>query len=92
LSWELKRELVEKLVGGMRVDTFQENGKRCAAVTVTYRFASTVDTCTDRHACVKSEVSMNRECRNDAHFALERKRELPVSYGRVAVLQSEINV
>jgi site-specific DNA recombinase len=48
ISWELKRQLVEVLVGGVRVDTFQENGKRCAAVTVTYRLASTVDTCTDR--------------------------------------------
>jgi len=47
ISWELKRQLVEKLVAGIRVDTFQENGKRCAAVTVTYRLASSVDTCTD---------------------------------------------
>jgi site-specific DNA recombinase len=50
LSWEVKRQLIETLVGSIRVDTLQENGKRCAAVTVTYRFAKSVNTCTDTRA------------------------------------------
>src|SRR5262249_39298261 len=52
LSWELKRQLVEKLVEGIRVDTFKENGKGRAEVTVPYRLASTVDTCTDTRAVI----------------------------------------
>jgi len=37
LSWEVKRQLVEALVGGIRIDTCEEDSKRCASVTVTYR-------------------------------------------------------
>ena len=48
ISWEVKRQLIEALVGGIRIDTSEEGGKRCASVSVTYRFASSIGTCTDR--------------------------------------------
>jgi site-specific DNA recombinase len=48
VSWEVKRQLVEALVSGIRVDTSQEDGKKFASVVVTYRFASSIDTCTGR--------------------------------------------
>jgi site-specific DNA recombinase len=38
LTWELKREIVETLVEGIRVDTTEEGGRREAIVHVTYRF------------------------------------------------------
>ena len=46
LSWEIKRQLIEALVGGIRIDTQEKDGKRCASVVVTYRFASSIFTCT----------------------------------------------
>ena len=39
LTFELKRELVETLVEGIRIDIRPENGKREMIATVTYRFA-----------------------------------------------------
>jgi site-specific DNA recombinase len=51
VSWEVKRQLVEALVGGIRIDTQEENGKRCASVVVTYRFANTIAKCTGTRAC-----------------------------------------
>jgi site-specific DNA recombinase len=48
VSWEVKRHLVEALVGSIKIDTQEENGKRCASVAVTYRFASSIATCTGR--------------------------------------------
>jgi hypothetical protein len=63
ISWERKRQLIETLVEGVRVDTFHENGKRCAAVTVTYRLASRVDICTDRGSCNERDSSQKVECR-----------------------------
>ena len=45
ISWEVKRQLVEALVGGIRIDTCDEDGKRCASIVVTYRFASSIATC-----------------------------------------------
>ncbi len=48
LSWEVKRQLIEALVGGIRIDTCEEGGKRCASIVVTYRFVSSIDNCTDR--------------------------------------------
>jgi hypothetical protein len=39
VSWECKRELVEVLVAGVRVDTFEQGGVRKNKVTVTYRFS-----------------------------------------------------
>jgi hypothetical protein len=38
LTSELKRELVEALVEGIRVDTIEENGKKEAILHVAYRF------------------------------------------------------
>jgi hypothetical protein len=48
VSWEVKRQLIEALVSGIRIDTVEENGKKCASIVVTYRFASSIGTCTDR--------------------------------------------
>jgi hypothetical protein len=50
ITWELKRELVETLVEGIRVDTVNENGRKEAVVHVTYNFdppQSPVETRTD---------------------------------------------
>jgi site-specific DNA recombinase len=47
LSWEVKRQLIEALVGGIRIDTCEEGGKRCASIVVTYRFVGSIDNCTD---------------------------------------------
>jgi site-specific DNA recombinase len=47
LTWEKKRALVEKLVGPVRVDTVEEDGRKEAVVTATYHFCVTVN-CTDR--------------------------------------------
>ena len=46
LSWEIKRQLIEALVGAIRIDTHEEDGKRCASIVVTYRFAGSIATCT----------------------------------------------
>jgi site-specific DNA recombinase len=51
LSWELKRQLIEVLVGNVRIDTAEHDGKKAGTVIVTYRFASSVVTCTDTRAC-----------------------------------------
>jgi site-specific DNA recombinase len=45
LTWELKRQLVEMLVDSVRVATVEQDGKKEAVVTATYRFAST-ENCT----------------------------------------------
>jgi site-specific DNA recombinase len=50
VSWEVKRQLVEALVGGVRIDTCEEDGKRRASIAVTYRFAGSIATCTDTRA------------------------------------------
>lgn len=47
VSWEVKRQLIEALVGRIRIDTTEENGKRSASITVTYRFSS-IGVCTGR--------------------------------------------
>jgi hypothetical protein len=38
VTWELKREIVETLVGSVRVDTVEESGKKEALVHVIYSF------------------------------------------------------
>jgi hypothetical protein len=48
LTYERKRQLVELLVGGIRIETIRTSEKRENVVTVMYRFPSVVDTCTDR--------------------------------------------
>jgi site-specific DNA recombinase len=48
ISWEVKRQLVEALVGGVRIDTCEEGGNRRASIAVTYRFAGSIATCTGR--------------------------------------------
>jgi site-specific DNA recombinase len=50
ISWEVKRQLIEALVGGIRIDTVEESGKRRASIVVTYRFASSIAACTDARA------------------------------------------
>jgi site-specific DNA recombinase len=50
ISWEVKRQLIEALVGAIRIDTIEENGKRRASIVVTYRFASSIAACTDAAA------------------------------------------
>jgi hypothetical protein len=52
MTWERKRQLVELLVGGIRIETLRDGKKRENIVTVTYRFPSAVDTCTDTRACI----------------------------------------
>jgi DNA-binding XRE family transcriptional regulator len=39
VSWEQKRRLTEVLVGGVRVDTVEDDGVKQAKITVTYRFS-----------------------------------------------------
>lgn len=39
VSWNVKRRLVEVLVGGIRVETVEEHGVKQARTTVTYRFS-----------------------------------------------------
>jgi site-specific DNA recombinase len=56
MTYERKRQLVELLVGGIRIDTIRTAEKRENVVTVTYRFASAVETCTDTHACINCTV------------------------------------
>jgi hypothetical protein len=43
LSWEAKRQLIEALVGGIRIGTCEETANGAPSVAVTYRFASSVD-------------------------------------------------
>jgi site-specific DNA recombinase len=66
LTYERKRQLVELLVGGIRIDTVRNGQKRENIVTVTYRFPSAVDTCTDRRACNVSDLSLKQEGRPGA--------------------------
>ena len=47
LTYERKRQLVELLVGGIRIETIRDGKKKENIVTVTYRFPSAVDTRTD---------------------------------------------
>ncbi len=39
ISWEMKRRLIEVLIGGVRVETVEECGVKQASTTVTYRFS-----------------------------------------------------
>jgi site-specific DNA recombinase len=54
LSWEIKRQLVEALVGAIRIDTDEEDGKRGASIGVTYRFAGSIATCTGTDSSPRS--------------------------------------
>ena len=47
LTFERKRQLVELLVGGIRIETIRDGAKRENVVTVSYRFPSAVEVCTD---------------------------------------------
>ena len=47
LTFERKRQLVELLVAGIRIETIRDGAKRENVVTVTYRFPSAVEVCTD---------------------------------------------
>lgn len=46
VSWEMKRQLIEKLVGSITIDTRETAGKKENVVRVEYRFAGSVETCT----------------------------------------------
>lgn len=63
LTWERKRQLVELLVGGIRIETIRSGEKRENIVTVTYRFPSAVEKCTDTRADNNCNFSMKREGR-----------------------------
>src|ERR1017187_4929143 len=47
VTFERKRQLVELLVGGIRIETIRNGAQRENVVTVTYRFPSAVEACTD---------------------------------------------
>ena len=49
-TFERKRQLVELLVGGIRIETIRNGAQRENVVTVTYRFPSAVEACTDTRA------------------------------------------
>jgi site-specific DNA recombinase len=55
VSWELKRELIEILVGQIRVEGAHKSDKERPVVRVTYRFPVTTDTCTDRGSSRQSK-------------------------------------
>ena len=46
LTWERKRQLIELLVGGIRIETIRSGQKPENVVTVTYRFPSVTEACT----------------------------------------------
>lgn len=56
LTFERKRQLLELLVGGIRIETNRSSAKPENIVTVTYRFGSVVDTCTHTRA----DINCNR--------------------------------
>jgi hypothetical protein len=47
VSWEMKRELIDILVGQIRVEGAHKTEKERPVVRITYRFSATTDTCTD---------------------------------------------
>ena len=51
IAFDLKRQLIEILVGHVKVDTIQSGAHKEGSVTVTYRFPMSVVTCTDMRAC-----------------------------------------
>jgi len=55
LTWERKRQLVELLVAGIRIETIRSGPKSENAVTVTYRFPSVTEACTGRGSSRQSE-------------------------------------
>lgn len=60
VSCELKRALIEILVGQIRVECAHKGSKERPVVRITYRFIKTTDTCTDRvhrYAQYKSGMS-----------------------------------
>lgn len=63
ITWELKRQLVEVLVDGIRIDTVEAGNRREAVVNVRYRFVSSLHACTDRGSCHKRDLSLKPECR-----------------------------
>jgi site-specific DNA recombinase len=54
LTWGQKRQLVELLVGGIRIETIRGGPKPQNIVTVTYRFPSVTENCTDRGSSRRS--------------------------------------
>lgn len=63
ISWDVKRQMIEALVGGIRIDTSQEAGKKSACIVVTYRFASSIATCTDAPAASTAMPPANAAAR-----------------------------
>ena len=60
LTYERKRQLVELLVGGIRIETIRDGKKKENIVTVTYRFPSAVDTRTDRGSSRQPACKLKR--------------------------------
>ena len=63
VTWEVKRQLVEVLVDGIRIHTIDSGKNREAVVNVRYKFVSSVETCTDRSSYHKRDRSTKPECR-----------------------------
>src|ERR1051326_6447339 len=55
VSWELKRAMIEILVGQIRVECAHKESKERPVVRITYRFIQTTDTCTDRDSLRTAE-------------------------------------
>jgi site-specific DNA recombinase len=55
LPWERKRQLIELLVGGIRIETIRNGEKPANVVTVTYRFPSVIEACTGRDSSPRSK-------------------------------------
>jgi site-specific DNA recombinase len=55
LTWEGKRQLIELLVGGIRIETIRNGPKPENVVTVTYRFPSVIEACTGRGSWRRSK-------------------------------------
>jgi site-specific DNA recombinase len=53
LTYERRRQLIELLVGGIRIETIRNGKTRENIVTVTYQFPSAVEKCTDRGSSPK---------------------------------------
>ena len=51
VSWELKRELINILVGQIRVECAHKGDRERPLVRITYRFPEATVTCTDTRAC-----------------------------------------
>lgn len=77
LTWELKRQLVETLVEGVRVETVADGSYRDSRVTVTYRF-SVPDGPIATHTPARTTSSRRTACRTRPPRARARDRSRPL--------------